>query len=460
MIPEPYKHQGVTTEFLLDRPQVFVTSEPGTGKSRSVLDAFYEVWRKDNKQRAVVYAPLSILRSSWADDADKFTPNLPWAVAHDKTRESAFKSDAAIIFTNHDTVKYLDRHVDLVTGKRPVTWSIIDESPAFKHRGSQRSKAAARLTLGNARRTMMSGSPSANDITDIWHQAYLLDRGQRLGSSFYRFRSQVCQPEPTGPGGQYTNWVPMEHAEEMVFDALRDITIGFTLDECFDMPQSVVRDIYVDLPKKVMDTYQALEADAAVLMESGEYISAVHAGAKVQKMLQVLSGAVYGSDGQMVRVYDDRYALVAELAAQRAHTLIAFQWHHEKEAIGHHLAKHGLSYEVIDGDTNLNARTETVRKLQNGELRVVLAHPQTAAHGLTMTRAKTLIWPTPFSNAEFYNQFNRRIRRAGQTERTEIIRLCARNTREDRVFNMLHKRMDKSTHLLALFAGNKEMEAA
>ena len=35
-----YDHQVTTTDFILNNPRCLITSDPGTGKTRSVLDAF------------------------------------------------------------------------------------------------------------------------------------------------------------------------------------------------------------------------------------------------------------------------------------------------------------------------------------------------------------------------------------------------------------------------------------
>ena len=65
-IMKPFKHQTKTTDFILSKPGVLITSDPGTGKTRSVIDAF--VKRGFGDGRMLVLAPLSILEASWGDD--------------------------------------------------------------------------------------------------------------------------------------------------------------------------------------------------------------------------------------------------------------------------------------------------------------------------------------------------------------------------------------------------------
>ena len=98
--------------------------------------------------------------------------------------------------------------------------------------------------------------------------------------------------------------------------------------------------------------------------------------------------------------------------------------------------------------------------MQAGQLQVVFCHPQSAGHGLTMTKATTIIWASPTYNAEHYAQFNRRIYRAGQTLKTEVIKIAAKNTWENAVFEKLEGKLTKMEDLLSILKLNKTGEAA
>jgi SNF2 family DNA or RNA helicase len=110
--------------------------------------------------------------------------------------------------------------------------------------------------------------------------------------------------------------------------------------------------------------------------------------------------------------------------------------------------KRGISYGVIDGTTPPHKRNDIVDRMQAGQLQVVFCHPQSAGHGLTMTTATTVIWASPTYNAEHYQQFNRRIYRAGQTKRTEVIRIAAEGTWETDVFDKLEGKLARMEDLL------------
>ena len=118
----------------------------------------------------------------------------------------------------------------------------------------------------------------------------------------------------------------------------------------------------------------------------------------------------------------------------------------------------GIKYVVIDGDTPAHHRKDVVDRMQAGQLQVVFCHPQYAGHGLTMTKATAVIWASPTYNDEHYKQFNRRIYRAGQTQRTEIIQIAARDTWEPDVYEKLAGKLKRMDELLDIL--NKLKQAA
>ena len=102
-IPAPYAHQKTTTDFIINTKQCLITSDPGTGKTRAVLDAHAALGG-----RTLVLAPLSILEAAWGEDIHKFTPGLTYGVAYAKNREKIFKDTSFnIVITISRYHKYI-----------------------------------------------------------------------------------------------------------------------------------------------------------------------------------------------------------------------------------------------------------------------------------------------------------------------------------------------------------------
>lgn len=436
---KPFNHQVKTTNFILKTPRALITSDPGTGKTRSVIDAF----AKRREGRMLVLAPLSILSASWGDDIKKFQPKISFVVAYAKNREAAFKSDAEIVITNHDAAKWLAKNEHLLDGFDTLC---IDEFTAFKNKDSQRSKAVLKIAARFKYRIAMSGTPNSNTILDIWHPTLIVDDGERLGKRFYGFRSAVCTSRFNGFANE---WVDKPDAQEIVAASIKDINVRYRLEECIDMPEQSVHTMCVQLTPAIMEQYKLLAEDS-VLYTGKATINAINAGARVKKLLQLCTGSVYTEDGVSEGIHSERYELVMQLVSERKHSLVAFNWRHEREHLTKLADSMGIEYGVIDGDTPATKRKDIVDRMQAGHLQVVFAHPQSAGHGLTLTKATSVIWASPTYNAEHYQQFNRRIYRAGQTQKTEVIHIAASDTWETEVYEKLEGKLGRMEELLLI----------
>tara|TARA_R100001460_G_scaffold3167_5_gene9618 strand:+ start:776 stop:2125 length:1350 start_codon:yes stop_codon:yes gene_type:complete len=436
-IPAPYAHQKTTTNFITNTKTCLITSDPGTGKTRAVLDAHAILGGK-----TLVLAPLSILEAAWGEDIHKFQPKIKYGVAYAKNRKQVFEdNENEMVVTNFEAVNFLQKNTQYC---KQFDTIVIDEFTAFKNREAKRSKNLKKIISYFTNRIAMSGTPNSNTILDIWHPALLIDDGKRLGTRFYAFRHQVCTPKFNGFANE---WIDKPGIEEAVADKLSDISIRFALSDCIDLPDNIVRTVNTKLTPNIQKQYKTL-ADESVLYTKSGTVNAVNAAARVKKLLQLVTGAVYDEDGVVQFVHQERYDIVMTLVNQRAHSLVAFNWKHERDALIELANKEGITYDVIDGTVPAERRKDIVARYQAGQIKVLFCHPQSASHGLTLTRASTVIWCSPTYNAEHYQQFNQRIYRAGQTQKTETILIQARGTWEPEVYKKLNTKLGRMENLL------------
>jgi SNF2 family DNA or RNA helicase len=445
--PGLYDHQAKTVQFYSDHDAVLNHSDPVTGKNRATLE-WFRLHRENGGGKGIVFAPKSILQAAWGNDAQRFTPEIAISVATAENRHTAFSSKADLYITNIDALRALAKDRSMMpTG---VDTFVIDESTSLKNPSAQRTKAATQLLAPMKHRILMSGTPAPQGVLDLWSQAYLADHGERLGSSYYKFRATVCDPVQVGPHQHAVRWMERPGVPEAVADMLGDITVRYKLEDVLDMPERI--EYYQDfaLEPKHFAAYESLRNEGALLINEGKYLNPVHAAALRTKLLQLLSGAVYTEDRLNYTFNNDRYNLVLDLVEARPASLVAFNWRHQRAGLVDGAIKRKLTYAVIDGSTSSADRLRAVEAFQKGYLQVLFAHPQTAGHGLTLTAGSAVIWTSPTDNAELYQQFNARLYRAGQTKRTEIIKVIARNTIEDRAYENLDQKMDAQTSLLRL----------
>jgi SNF2 family DNA or RNA helicase len=115
------------------------------------------------------------------------------------------------------------------------------------------------------------------------------------------------------------------------------------------------------------------------------------------------------------------------------------------------LKKDKITHEVVTGATSNTERSEIFHRFQNQtEIKVLVAHPQCLAHGITLTAADTIVWFAPVTSLETYDQANARIRRVGQKHKQLILHLQASPV-EKRIYKMLQNKQNAQAKLLELF---------
>ena len=450
---KPMAHQRVSLEHDKKNPVVYDTSDPGTGKTAVRIWSFAERRRKRGGC-ALIFGPRTILKNAWANDFAKFAPDMKVVVANADNREEAFDMDVDAYITNHDAAKWLAKKPKSFFAK--FSELIIDEPTAYKHHSSQRSRAMAKIARYFKQRKGLTATPNSNTICDVWHQVYILDDGKRLGTSFYSFRNTVCEPQQVGKSKNAVNWVDKDGAEEAVFGLLSDIVIRHKFDECVDIPKTHSYIVPYDMSAKQRDVYDKMEAAQLLALMPGPgkpmpTISAVNAAAVATKLLQIASGAVYDNESKYHVVDTGRYELIMDLVEARVHPLVFFHWQHQKEQLIAEAEKRKLRFDLLDGSRTDAQREATVKAYQAGTIDVLLAHPRSAAHGLTLTRGTSTIWSSPTYDAELFQQGNKRQARIGQTKKTEIITVLAEDTIEERVYELLEGKNARMKNLLDLF---------
>lgn len=453
MIPSPRKHQIKSIVHADTTDEVFDISDPGTGKT-AVRILVFAKRRKAKGGKLLVLAPRTLLRNVWFNDFKKFAPHLTVSVANADNRAAAFAAKADVYVTNVDAVKWLAQQ------KKPFfdqfSEIVVDESTCYKHHSSQRSKAAARIMKFFKHKALLTGTPNSNSITDVWHQVFLLDGGRRLGNSFYAFRNSVCTPVQVGRSAQMVQWQDREGAEEAVFGLISDIVVRHRFEDCVDIPPNHRYSVEFDMPPKQREAYEQLKATQMLWLKQTSpkatpAVLAINAAAVSTKLLQVASGAVYESPDKYHVIDTSRYELVLDKALECEHSLVIYQWKHQRDLLIAEAERRKIKFCVLDSKTSDIKREMYVAGYQKGFYRIMFGHPMNVAHGLTLTKGTRTVWASPTHDLEWFTQGSRRQYRMGQTKKTETVVIVAKDTYDERAYaNLLGKNV-RMTNLLDLF---------
>lgn len=453
----PWPHQLLTQRFCTQFGECLDFSDPGTGKTRAHLMA-YEYRRTRMKVgRCLIVCPKTLMRVAWGADLRKFFPNLSYAYADADNRESAFTLGTDIVIVNTDGVTAIAKNPRLLTG---FTDLIVDEITNFKHHTSQRSKALYKISKVLRHKYGLTGTPYSISVTELWHPALIIDGGARLGQSFFHFRNSVQMAEQVGPMPNMVKWHDKPEAADAVFGLLSDLIVRHRFEDVMQhVPPNHVSTYEFDLPPALMKKYRELE-DTSILELSSADITAVHASSLRNKLLQVASGAVYSHESDYGVLDTRRYEIVLELVRQYRHSVVFFNWKHQRDQLVDLLDKDGISFAVIDGDTNERERTMIVNEYQKGAYRTVLMHPRTGAHGLTLTQGEACILASPIYEADLLKQAIHRIYRGSQDKVTNTILVQAKGTVEDLVYAQLDDRTERMKNFLEMASLNQQRREA
>jgi SNF2 family DNA or RNA helicase len=438
----PFDHQRTTAEFLTLHPRCFVFNEAGTGKTSAAAWAADYLMSKGRVKRVLVVCPVSIMETAWRSDLFKTVMHRTVAIAQGTRtqRQNVVKGNYEFVIINFDGVKVVTP--ELQAGGFDLI--IVDEANAIKSVSTDRWKCLASLVKPTTRLWLMTGTPASQSPLDAYGLAKIAnpDSTPRF---FGAFRDKVMLKIT-----QY-KWVPRQEAQKIVHDMLQP-AIRFTKDECLDLPDMLYSTREVPLTAQQTKYYEALRKQMMTIA-AGSEITAVNAASMLNKLLQVSQGAVYTDDKDVVEFdVENRVNELLDIIRGTTHKVVVFvMFRHITDMLVDRLAKEGISTGVLNGGVSATARADIIKSFQTEDNpNVILAQPAAAGHGITLTKADTIVWWGPPPSVELYLQGNARAHRAGQTNKVTIVRLQGSPV-ERRMYAMLDGKVDLHQAIVDLY---------
>jgi SNF2 family DNA or RNA helicase len=439
---KPYEHQRKTAEFLTLHPKAFCFNEQGTGKTASAIWAADFLMKQGVIRRALIICPLSIMDSAWRDDLFEVAMHRTVDVAHGSAakRKKIIDNGAEFVVINYDGVEIVEENIrnggfDLI---------IVDEATHYKNAQSKRWKCLNRLVTEDTWLWMMTGTPAAQSPLDAYGIAKLVNPSS-VPRFFGSFRDQVMFKI-----SQF-KWRPKENATETVFNALQP-AIRYTKEQCLDLPDMTYVKRFVELTRQQKKYYEMLKT-RLVMEAAGEEITAANAAVSMNKLLQISAGAIYSDSGETLEFdIKNRYNVLKEVIDESSQKVLVFvPFKHTIDILTERLRKDGHTTEVIRGDVPAAKRTEIFKRFQDTpNPKILVIQPQSAAHGVTLTAANTVVWWGPTSSLETYAQANARVHRSGQKHPCTVVQLQG-SAIEKHVYALLDSRIDVHSKMIDLY---------
>lgn len=445
---KPFPHQRVTVDFLIAHPRAYNLSGMGVMKTASALWAADFLMRQGEMKKCLIVAPLSTLDRVWCQEIFHVLPHRKFHMLHG-TRERRLQllADKRVDFyiINHDGIEIVH---DALAKRPDINHLILDEAAVYRNSRIRRFKTMfSILNRQNIPRSGwgLTGTPTPNAPTDCFGQIRLLTP-ERYVSSFNTLRNELMT--------QVTQfkWVPKHGAERRVNELMQP-SIRYALEDCIDLPPTIYQERECPLSPQQAKHYKEMEKQAFTEI-AGQPVSAVNAGVLISKLLQASLAGLYDGTGKMIDLdFSPRLKVLKEVIDECNEKVIIFVPFTMALNRFYDELKNDWTVEVVDGSVPSTKRNRIFKAFQEDtDPRIILAHPGTMAHGLTLTAATTIVWASPTTSTETFLQANARISRPGQTKTANIVMLCGSNV-ERGVYQTLRDRTRLQDLVLELAKG-------
>lgn len=438
----PFAHQQVTADFLISNRKAFCFNEQGTGKTASVIWAVDYLMSLGAIKRVLVICPLSIMKSAWQQDLFKFAIHRSVAVAYGSAakRKEIINNGAEFVVINFDGVDIVKKEI-LAGGFDLI---VVDEASAYKNAQTARWKVLRDLNKVIKGLWMLTGTPAAQSPADAYGLAKLVNPTS-VAPFFGQFKDTVMTKV------SMYRWLPKPDAQTTVHRILQP-AIRFEKAQCLDLPPVTFVDRDAPLTAQQKGFYKLLKSQM-LIDAAGEEISAVNAAVQVNKLLQISCGSIYTDSGEIVDFDASiRLNVVQEVIDESSHKVLVFvPFTHTIDLLRRHLEKQHITCAVINGEVNVNKRSNIVKDFQEtNNVKVLIIQPQAASHGLTLTAADTIIWYAPCASVETYLQANARIDRPGQKNNMTIVHISGSPV-EVKLYSMLRNNVGNHQKIIDLY---------
>lgn len=449
----PHDYQTYAIEFVLDKPATGLLLDMGLGKTVVTLTAITELLHnRFEAHKVLVIAPKRVVEDTWTRESAKWEHTrylkVSKVLGSAKQRRAALETQADIYAINRDNVTWLVEHY----GKNwPFDLVVIDELSSFKDPKTKRFKQLRKIRPFVKRFIGLTGTPAPNSLIDLWPQVYLLDRGERLGTTITGYRNAYFNPGRRDPSKfiVYT-WEPKEGAEEAIHEKISDICISMKAKDYLHLPERIDNVISVQLSDKEREIYKRLERDKLLEFDDQDVV-ANNAAGLMGKLLQLSNGEVYDDEGNTVHIHDRKLDALEEVIeeSQGQPILLFYSFKHDRDRI----RKRFKFAEELNQE-------DSISRWNKGEIPLLIAHPASAGHGLNLQDGgHIIVWFGLTWSLELYQQANARLDRQGQKNSVVIHHLLVEDSADEQVLKVLQgKEQGQDALLEAVKARMEEIE--
>lgn len=451
---EPHEYQRICLEHLRKTPKAALFLDCGMGKTVITETYIKElIYERFEVARVLVIAPKKVAEDTWTNEQTKWDHlgdlTFSKVLGTPAQRLRALEADADIYLINREMVTWLVEGFGVK--KWPFDMVVVDELSSFKSSDSARFRALRKIIRSGkvTHFVGLTGTPQPRGLEDLWPQMFLVDQGQRLGSTLKAYREHWfdCSMRQIyrgfgRPPIQKADYSPKPGAEAEIHEAIKDVAISLSADDWLNVPEAI--DVFhpIRLDPKELQAVKHFTRTKVFPVSDGETITAGSAALIAGKLLQIANGRMYDEDKQVHKIHNKKLDALKDLIeeANGAPVMVFYWFQHDRAAI----------IGSLDGYSITELKTSEERAAWNRrEYDVAIVHPASMGHGLNLQDGGNIIvWYSMTFDLEIYQQANARLHRQGQKQKTLIHHLVTLDTYDEEAVRRLREKDGSQKRLI------------
>jgi SNF2 family DNA or RNA helicase len=460
---EPYDFQREVWERSKDLEGFALWHEMGCGKTKIAIDTASWLWLNEKIDALLVIAPNTI-HANWSnreipthmpDEVFSRARVMTWYSVKAKNKKTQRDLEGllehrglAVLVATYDSMmtEAGSKAIKRFLQDRKCMY-VLDESGRIKTPGAKRSKRIIASSSYAPYRRVLSGTPVDNNPLDVYNQVKFirpdvwLDRGL---SNFAVFKQEygIWERRRTGAGQQFDALLRYRNLEDL-YQVLRDTGDRRLKSEVLDLPSKIYTSVEFELDPKQAKMVKDMKKDYYAWLDDQALVTVDLALVRLLRIQQASCGYIKDDMGNQHRVGKNNRlkALKEVLEDNDAPTIIWARFSWDVDEIRSYLGSRAVYF---DGRTSDEEREEAITSFQHdGSVNYFVAKASAAGEGLTLHRAKQVVYYSNSFSLRERLQSEDRAHRAGMSKQpVTYVDLVGKGGVDDYIITALRRKID------------------
>lgn len=402
-----------------------LADDMGLGKTLQTIAFLSSQVQADTS--VLILAPSGLIYN-WADEFQKFAPDLDVVVVHGlkSHRESILAENHQIYVTSYATFRqdseiYRDLSFDFL---------FLDEAQVMKNAQTKIAQSLRRFVVPSV--FALSGTPIENHLGELWSIFQIVLPGLLPAKKDFMKLS-------TERVAQFIKPFVMRRKKEEVLTELPDLIEVVYKNELEDQQKA----IYLAQLQQMQERLGQV-SDSEFQRNRVEILTGLMRLRQICDTPALFMENYQGESGKLDSLRD----LLVQIAEGGHRVLIFSQFRGMLDRIEQELPDLGLTSFKITGSTPSQDRQEMTKSFNQGERDVFLISLKAGGVGLNLTGADTVILVDLWWNPAVESQAIGRAHRMGQEQAVEVYRLVTRGTIEEKIQELQEKKKNLVSEIL------------